>query len=193
MKASAVVLSAFLLACSTSVFAESEGPSFSIGATGVKTYFDESWDLCLYDCGFQPNLDDDTDAGFELFAKVQYSPLWTWKVGYMDQGEFSFKGRNSNEFVTGTGDVSIAYAAWAPQWLVTESFSLTAGLGLGIQNIDLDVQGGEADIDDGSVFYSSLGAEYRFTEQFAMHAEAGYSLGDDIDVGWIGLGGSYFF
>lgn len=165
----------------------------------MKTWFNEAessgFDVtdCLFSCS-KLNLDDDSDAGGELYVKARWSPLWTWKFGYADQGEFSFVGGFDNPDARGSGEASLGYAAWAPQWNISDRFALTGAIGAGWQNIDADVKAGAVDIDDGWASYTTLGIEYRSSGHFGVHAEAGYSFASgDIDVGWIGVGGSYTF
>ena len=190
---------AFLLAASMAYpaisMAEKPSPTISIGATAMKTHFDESADWgfdCLFLCS-NIEIDDDSDAGGELFVKLQWSPLWALKIGYADQGEFDFVSVFVVPEVRGKADVSLAYAAWAPQWNINSRFSLTGAIGAGFQDVDVDRDSGELDIDDGLASYTTLGIQYRASKRLALHTEAGYSIGEDIDVGWIGAGGSYRF
>ena len=199
MKTPSVTLLVALMACATPAMAESASPTFSVGVTMTKTYFEESegngfdWLECLFSCS-KLNLDDDSDAGGELFLKARWTPLWTWKFGYADQGEFSFVGGFDNPDARGTGEVSLGYAAWAPQWNISDRFALTGAIGAGWQDVDADVKAGAVDIDDGWASYTTLGIEYRSSGHFGVHTEAGYSFASgDIDVGWIGVGGSYTF
>jgi len=199
MKTSAIVLFAVLTATSAPAAAEIASPTFSVGLTVMKHHFNEAegsgFDVtdCLFSCS-RLNLDDDSDAGGELYFKARWSPLWTWKLGFADQGEFSFVGDFDNPEARGTGEVCLGYAAWAPQWNITDRFAVTGAIGAGWQDIDANVQAGFVDIDDGWASYTTLGVEYRASRHFGVQADPGYSFASgDIDVGWLGVGGSYTF
>ncbi|GAA5218234.1 outer membrane beta-barrel protein [Corallincola platygyrae] len=171
--------------------AELTSPQISVGVTAVKTYFDDSFACIL--CTSPVELEDDEDAGVELFVRFHYSSWLGWELGYVDAGEFSYSGRYGNEDAKGTGEVSVTYVSWAPQWVVADNFSLGFGLGWGIESVDINNDAGSVDVDDGGAFYYKIGAEYKFSDNFAIHTKAAYVTGEDIDVGWVGLGGSYFF
>ena len=193
MRSLAIILLALMIGVPTFSWADTFSPTFTVGGTVMKTYFDNAgdWD-CFFGCS-DFDVDDDTDTGGEVFVKVGWGSLLVLKLGYMDYGEFDFVEGFLQPDVRGSGEASLTYAAWAPQWNINRRFSLTGAIGAGIQDVDVDVDEGLVDIDDGAAVYTSLGIQYRVTDHFAMHTEAGYSFGEDINVGWVGFGGSYRF
>ena len=193
MKTVVAILLAIVIAYPGSSTADTFSPTFTVGGTLMKSYFENAgdWD-CFFNCS-DFDVDDDTDTGGEVFFKVGWGSLLVLKLGYIDHGEFDFVEGFLQPDVRGSGEASLTYAAWAPQWNINKRFSLTGAIGAGIQDVDVDVDEGLVDIDDGTAVYTSLGVQYRLSDHFALHTEAGYSFGEDIDVGWLGFGGSYRF
>lgn len=155
-------------------------PQHSLGVQVTATEFQEN-------NFFGPSskqFTDDSDTGYGVYYNVSWSSLKSFRVGYLDHGEFTYL-QSSTEY---SGSSDTFYIAWAPYYKINDKFDI--GLALGIGENTLDTQGRT---DEDTAMLISAELNYKIHQSVNLGAEIGTvgKVVGDIDPRWVGIKLSY--
>lgn len=195
MKLSKIILA---LACSLAATAHAESSFYVAGSIG-QSRFNLDWDKSdidseLEDAGLTVNSSklDKRDTAYKIQFGYQFNQYLALEGGYIDFGAAEYKanisGVDAKAEFEATG-INIGAVAVMP---LTSSFSLLAKFGFIRSDVDFNVRASagsvsatESESGDNIDTFVGFGAQYAFTDNFALRAEYEHfnSVGDDNETG----------
>ena len=194
-------LNKYLLAltCALTATAHADSSGFYIAGSIGQSRYNLDWnksdiDSELDDAGFTVNSSslDKHDTAYKVQVGYQFNQYFAVEGGYIDLGAAEYKanvsGVNAKAEYEATG-INVGAVATMP---LTSSFSLLAKFGFIRSDVDFNVRasaGGisasESDSGNNVDTYVAFGAQYAFTDNFAVRAEFDNynNIGDDDKTG----------